>query len=257
MSPPARKQTKAAEPSPKRRMPTYEELKANTQPSIPQGREQQRAAKLATEKDLTAPEGDFYQEPPESPDIYVDRDPQPKQEQEQEAPPRGRLPFPDPSQIGQAPDTRSGEAGNAEARRPRKADISPDGMQDQFSDAEETRGQPEPAQQQPEPAQQQPAAAQPADATSEPDIVDAEKAEDVRPISQRMLDDTFDAWEVKPELTDKEFKETFGQQGVKTAGKPKKGESTTQKARRKSFKARHGKNIAKGKMSAAYWAEGS
>ena len=47
----------------------------------------------------------------------------------------------------------------------------------------------------------------------------------------------------------------FGQQGVKTAGKPKKGESTTQKARRKSFKARHGKNIAKGKMSAAYWAD--
>ena len=46
----------------------------------------------------------------------------------------------------------------------------------------------------------------------------------------------------------------FGQQGVKTAGKPKKGESARQKARRKSFKARHGKNIAKGKMSAAYWA---
>tara|TARA_R110002020_G_scaffold223086_1_gene432103 strand:+ start:1421 stop:1711 length:291 start_codon:yes stop_codon:yes gene_type:complete len=46
----------------------------------------------------------------------------------------------------------------------------------------------------------------------------------------------------------------FGQQGVKTAGKPKKGESSKQKARRKSFKARHGKNIAKGKMSAAYWA---
>jgi hypothetical protein len=46
----------------------------------------------------------------------------------------------------------------------------------------------------------------------------------------------------------------FGQQGVKTAGKPKKGESAKQKARRKSFKARHGKNIAKGKMSAAYWA---
>jgi len=197
MSPPARKQTKAAEPSPKRRMPTYEELKANTPPSIPQGREQQRAAKLATEKDLAPPEGDFYQEPPESPDIYVDRDPQPEQ----------RLPFPDPSRIGQAPDTRSGEAGNAEARRPRKADISPDGMQDQFSDAEETRGQPadKPAQQQPEPA-----AEQPADQTAEPDIVDAEKAEDVRPISQRMLDDTFDAWEVKPELTDKEFKETFG-----------------------------------------------
>jgi len=46
----------------------------------------------------------------------------------------------------------------------------------------------------------------------------------------------------------------FGQQGVSTAGKPKKGESDTQKARRKSFKARHAKNIAKGKMSAAYWA---
>ena len=46
----------------------------------------------------------------------------------------------------------------------------------------------------------------------------------------------------------------FVQQGVKTAGKPKKGESATQKARRKSFKARHAKNIAKGKMSAAYWA---
>ena len=46
----------------------------------------------------------------------------------------------------------------------------------------------------------------------------------------------------------------FGQQGVKTAGKPKAGESARQKARRKSFKARHGKNIARGKMSAAYWA---
>ena len=46
----------------------------------------------------------------------------------------------------------------------------------------------------------------------------------------------------------------FGQQGVSTAGAPKKGESDRQKARRKSFKARHGKNIAKGKMSAAYWA---
>ena len=47
----------------------------------------------------------------------------------------------------------------------------------------------------------------------------------------------------------------FGQQGVSTAGKPKAGESAKQKARRKSFKARHGKNIAKGKMSAAYWAD--
>ena len=45
----------------------------------------------------------------------------------------------------------------------------------------------------------------------------------------------------------------FGEQGAKTAGKPKKGESAKMKAKRKSFKARHGKNIAKGKMSAAYW----
>jgi|TARA_B110000977_G_scaffold35583_1_gene47595 hypothetical protein len=47
----------------------------------------------------------------------------------------------------------------------------------------------------------------------------------------------------------------FGQQGAKTAGKPKAGESAAMKAKRKSFKARHGKNIAKGKMSAAYWAD--
>jgi len=46
----------------------------------------------------------------------------------------------------------------------------------------------------------------------------------------------------------------FGQQGVKTAGKPKAGESNKQKMRRKSFKARHAKNIARGAMSAAYWA---
>jgi len=46
----------------------------------------------------------------------------------------------------------------------------------------------------------------------------------------------------------------FGQQGVKTAGKAKAGESKKQKNRRKSFRARHAKNIAKGKMSAAYWA---
>jgi len=43
----------------------------------------------------------------------------------------------------------------------------------------------------------------------------------------------------------------FGQQGVSTAGKKKDSRS---KARRKSFKARHAKNIAKGMFSAAYWA---
>lgn len=46
----------------------------------------------------------------------------------------------------------------------------------------------------------------------------------------------------------------FGQQGAKTAGKPKKGESARMKKKRASFKARHARNIAKGKMSAAYWA---
>jgi hypothetical protein len=47
----------------------------------------------------------------------------------------------------------------------------------------------------------------------------------------------------------------FGEQGAKTAGAPKAGESDRMKAKRKSFKARHSKNIAKGKMSAAYWAD--
>jgi hypothetical protein len=47
----------------------------------------------------------------------------------------------------------------------------------------------------------------------------------------------------------------FGEQGAKTAGAPKKGESETMKNKRASFKARHGQNIAKGKMSAAYWAD--
>lgn len=49
----------------------------------------------------------------------------------------------------------------------------------------------------------------------------------------------------------------FGEQGASTAGKPKAGESAAMKAKRKSFKARHGANIAKGKMSAAYWADKS
>lgn len=46
----------------------------------------------------------------------------------------------------------------------------------------------------------------------------------------------------------------FGQQGV--SGSPRReGESAADKARRESFKARHAANIAKGKMSAAYWAD--
>lgn len=47
----------------------------------------------------------------------------------------------------------------------------------------------------------------------------------------------------------------FGEQGAKTAGKPKAGESQRMKKKRASFKARHAKNIKKGKMSAAYWAD--
>ena len=47
----------------------------------------------------------------------------------------------------------------------------------------------------------------------------------------------------------------FGEQGAKTAGKPKAGESSKMKKKRSSFKARHAKNINKGKMSAAYWAD--
>lgn len=47
----------------------------------------------------------------------------------------------------------------------------------------------------------------------------------------------------------------FGEQGAKTAGKPKAGESEAMKNKRASFKARHGSNIKKGKMSAAYWAD--
>lgn len=52
---------------------------------------------------------------------------------------------------------------------------------------------------------------------------------------------------------DKEKLIRFGQQGVSGAGsKPK---TASDKARQKSFKARHSKNIAKGKMSAAYWSD--
>lgn len=47
----------------------------------------------------------------------------------------------------------------------------------------------------------------------------------------------------------------FGEQGAKTAGKPKEGESDAMKQKRANFKSRHAKNIAKGKSSAAYWAD--
>lgn len=47
----------------------------------------------------------------------------------------------------------------------------------------------------------------------------------------------------------------FGEQGASTAGKPKAGESERMTKKRASFKARHASNIAKGPMSAAYWAD--
>jgi hypothetical protein len=47
----------------------------------------------------------------------------------------------------------------------------------------------------------------------------------------------------------------FGEQGASTAGKPKAGEADRMKKKRASFKARHAKNIAKGKMSAAWWSD--
>ena len=48
----------------------------------------------------------------------------------------------------------------------------------------------------------------------------------------------------------------FGQQGV-SGSPPRQGESQAAKTRRAAFKARHADNIAKGKMSAAYWANRS
>lgn len=47
----------------------------------------------------------------------------------------------------------------------------------------------------------------------------------------------------------------FGEQGASTAGAPKAGESERMKKKRASFKSRHAKNIAKGKMSAAFWSD--
>ena len=47
----------------------------------------------------------------------------------------------------------------------------------------------------------------------------------------------------------------FGEQGARTAGAKRAGESQAMKDKRDSFKARHARNIAKGKKSAAYWAD--
>ena len=47
----------------------------------------------------------------------------------------------------------------------------------------------------------------------------------------------------------------FGQQGVSGEGTPSKSDTKAEKARRKAFKARHAKNIKRGKLFAAYWAD--
>lgn len=60
---------------------------------------------------------------------------------------------------------------------------------------------------------------------------------------------------VKTKVDGKERIIRFGEQGASTAGKPKAGESERMKMKRKSFKARHAKNISKGKSSPAYWAD--
>ena len=59
---------------------------------------------------------------------------------------------------------------------------------------------------------------------------------------------------VKTKVDGKEKVIRFGEQGASTAGKPKAGESERMKTKRASFKARHARNIAKGKSSPAYWA---
>jgi hypothetical protein len=60
---------------------------------------------------------------------------------------------------------------------------------------------------------------------------------------------------VKTKIDGKEKILRFGEQGAKTAGKPKAGESQAMKDKRARFKSRHAKNIAKGKSSPAYWAD--
>ena len=46
----------------------------------------------------------------------------------------------------------------------------------------------------------------------------------------------------------------FGQQGADTSKRGRKNETKADRAKRAAFRKRHAKNIAKGRMSAAYWA---
>ena len=73
--------------------------------------------------------------------------------------------------------------------------------------------------------------------------------------AQRLSDSTSKSHHVMASEGGKYKYIKFGDENAKTAGKPKAGESEAMKKKRRSFKARHAKNIAKGKMSAAYWAD--
>jgi len=73
--------------------------------------------------------------------------------------------------------------------------------------------------------------------------------------AQRLRDSTSKSHHVMASEGGKYKYIKFGDENAQTAGKPKAGESEAMKKKRRSFKARHAKNIAKGKMSAAYWAD--
>jgi hypothetical protein len=72
---------------------------------------------------------------------------------------------------------------------------------------------------------------------------------------QRLKDDSGKSHHVMASEDGKYKYIKFGEKGASTAGKPREGESDKMKKKRASFKARHAKNIKKGKMSAAYWAD--
>ena len=73
--------------------------------------------------------------------------------------------------------------------------------------------------------------------------------------AQRLRDSTTKSHHVMASEGGKYKYIKFGDENAQTAGEPKAGESEAMKKKRKSFKARHAKNIARGKMSAAYWAD--
>ena len=72
---------------------------------------------------------------------------------------------------------------------------------------------------------------------------------------QRLKDDSGKSHHVMASEGGKYKYIKFGEKGASTAGSPKSGESEKMKKKRASFKARHAKNIKKGKMSAAYWSD--